>query len=118
MKTKSIMIVISILLLGSMVTGCSAKSGKNSYIEADIINGDLTLHKVKYYDFNKMKLITSAATENVHPGSLNSTQLSFCDKKGNLRIARINKKLTTRPSKVNIYLSRNKSKYDTYACKY
>ncbi len=119
MKTKkSIMIVISILLLGSVVTGCSAKSGKKESIEVNAINGDLTLHNVKYYDFKNSKLVTSAATEIVHPASLASKELLFCDKKGKIRIACINTSLTNRPSKVKVYLSKQKKKYDTYVCKY
>lgn len=115
---KGAMIGISVLLLGSVVTGCSAKSGKKNSIEVNMINGNVILHSVKYYDFKNLKLVTSGASEQVHPGSINSTELSFADRKGKVRIVKLNKKLTGKPSKVKVYLSRDKSKYDTYECRY
>lgn len=122
MKIKKIKIVSMILccvIMCMCFSGCGAKSGSSKKIKVNVIQSEIELINVSYYDFYNCEFVPNYSGEcTVISNSLNSTEVWFEDEEGILRVACFDKTLSGKPKTVRIYKNYGKTSYDTYNCSY
>ena len=117
MKVKKIIILaLGCILMCGCFSGCEAtsKDDETSYIVFNSAKGIFDMNNVTYWDFMYNELKERYSGEDCFSKDLSKTTIEFIDAEGIGRSMKLNKSITSKPKKVNIYVNKEKTKYETY----